>query len=142
MSEKIYIRKLIDEYKIKYNSTFNFIYLIDVAILKGVYLAIGGTKGIPLNPNMTTLVTTTRQIYEYRIKSLTCKNDTKLKLTRLIQRELAEYDIRIEVDLDNVECVATIISTITSLKSDIINIDTLYTEITNILALVERQEFK
>lgn len=142
MSEKIYIRKLIDEYKIKYNSTFNFIYLIDVAILKGVYLAIGGTKGIPLNPNMTALVNTTRQVYEYRIKSLTYKNDTKLKLTKLMQRELAEYSIGIEVDLDNVECIATIISTITSSKSNIINIDTLYTEIINILALVERQEFK
>lgn len=64
---KISVRKCITNEKEAYQSDRDKRHLIAIAILKGLYTAIGGEKGIPLSSNFEIIVTNAKALFTYMV---------------------------------------------------------------------------
>lgn len=100
MVSKIDIRNIIKYNKEQFEKTKNRNYLINSAILKGLYIVIGGIKGIPL-PNKLNIITEYSKIV-IKYKMLTCE-DNKYTVTMDNYLWLKKHMIQVQckLDLDN-----------------------------------------
>lgn len=119
MRNALTIRKEIDNYKDRYCISKDKDMLLCIAILKGMYIASGGKKGIPLNNNLDFIVKYSKILFKYEKKL--CASKDKLKANIWLEEELrknGKYIGSIEDRLYNMtvkqmiaQCMADIIST-------------------------------
>lgn len=89
------IRGEIDRVKGLYCKTGDSNYLITVALLKGLYIAIGGTKGIPLSAKVGDIAWISAIVFKYMYKVDTHKNTNKA-INELVE-ELQRANIIIQL---------------------------------------------
>lgn len=73
---KIAIRDSIEYHKLNFINTRSDEELLKAAVLKGLYMAVGGKKGIVLSPKADYIVFGTNIIFTYMYKLDTCKTPT------------------------------------------------------------------
>lgn len=93
MRSKVTIRKLIDYYKNEYSRDKDKDMLIYIAILKGMYIALGGKKGIPLNANLDFIVKLSKILFSYEHKIMTSKPENVIKAHLWLDEELRKIGI-------------------------------------------------
>lgn len=100
MVSKIDIRNIIKYNKEQFGKTKNRNYLINSAILKGLYIVIGGTKGIPL-PNKLNIITEYSKIV-IKYKMLTCTdNGYTVTMDNYLWLKKHMLQVQCKLDLDN-----------------------------------------
>lgn len=149
MLSKMDTRRIIENEKEKYNKTNNKDILIRVAILKGYYLVIGGTKAIPL-PNKFDLITAnSKLIFKYKMKISNHKSIiSDIKATEilykllLINNKQPEYYINSQVYRTNTDLANLLTRLICSEYTEdiLINQQTVFNIALNTLNDVTRKE--
>ena len=74
MHSTLDIRNAIVKYKDDYNRSNNKILLLYIAIYKGLYIALGGKKGIALSNKLDGVVYYSNIIFKYKLKLNNCVN--------------------------------------------------------------------
>ena len=74
MSSTLDIRNTIVKYKNDYDRRSNKILLLYIAIYKGLYIALGGKKGIALSNKFDSAVYYSNIIFKYKLKLNNCVN--------------------------------------------------------------------
>lgn len=69
MISKLDIRKLIEDSKIKYSMSKDKSMIIEAAILKGLYLALDGKKGVAIPSKYDNIVLYAKLVFRYKIKA-------------------------------------------------------------------------
>ena len=79
MLSKIGVRRIIENTKDNYTNSGDKTLFVDLVLLKGLYIAIGGTKGIPTPSKFDKITSLARIVFKYYLKS---KESTDKTLTR------------------------------------------------------------
>lgn len=74
MCSTLDIRNDIMEYKDEYSKSGNKLLLLYTAIYKGMYIALGGKKGIALSNKLDNIVYYSTIIFKYKLKMNRCSN--------------------------------------------------------------------
>ena len=93
MTSKIHIRNLIANYKYMYTQSKDKDLLLYIAILKGMYISVGGKKGIPLDSNLDFIVKISKIIFTF-INKLA---DNRLKAYNWLYNELRRNGIYLDI---------------------------------------------
>jgi hypothetical protein len=100
MSSILEIRKEIDNDKKEYNRTNNKYKLLHASILKGLYVAKGGRKGIALPSRYEVITIYSKVIFKYKIKLDTVKSQEMA--FNYLYNELVKLDKKPEYFLDGI----------------------------------------
>lgn len=105
MRNKMHVRKLIEHYKKEYSSNKDRDMLLYIAILKGMYISLGGQKGIPLNSNLDFIVKYSKIVftYAYKIENSKLVLESELKAHMWLGEELRKNGKYIEHFLSSYE---------------------------------------
>ena len=86
MLTKLGIRKLIDNAKSEYNCSGDKTILVNIAIMKGLYIALGGTKYITMPQKFDNMTTYSSIVFKHKLNTKT--KMSKDKLTTLLIKSL------------------------------------------------------
>lgn len=67
MKKKVVVRKMIEEAKEKYIESNDKSLLLEAALLKGYYLALGGKKGIAIPKKFDRIICMSKSLFKYKI---------------------------------------------------------------------------
>jgi hypothetical protein len=115
MLTKLDVRKIIDNTKNEYSTSHDKVLLLKVAITKGLYKALGGTKCVPVPTIFDSITTYSFIIFKYKIKCDTLKSNNKafnILVKELMEnRKSPEYFLGENIPTNNKD-IANLLSTI------------------------------
>lgn len=95
MFTKLGVRKLIDSAKDEYNYSGDKTILVNIAIMKGLYIVLGGTKYITVPQKFDNITTFSIIVFKHKLNTLT--KMTKDRVTSLLIKSLIEIGKNPEV---------------------------------------------
>lgn len=99
MLTKLEVRKLIDCAKEEYSYSGDKTILVNIAIMKGLYIAIGGTKYITVPQKFDNITTFANIVFKHKINTMT--KMSKDRLTSLLIKSLIAIGKQPEVIIGN-----------------------------------------
>lgn len=115
MANRLGIRNKINLYKEEYKRTEDIKLLLTVAIYKGMYIALGGKKGITLPSKYDNIVIFSKIIFNYKIK-LNSNKDISYAIRYLLKNmrenfRKPEFYLKEQIPVDNIS-IATLLADI------------------------------
>lgn len=99
MLTKLEVRKLIDCAKEEYSYSGDKTILVNIAIMKGLYIAIGGTKYITVPQKFDNITTFANIVFKHKINTMT--KMSKDRLTSLLIKSLIAIGKQPEIIIGN-----------------------------------------
>lgn len=91
MMNKLSIRNRVATLKNEYTKSSDPLLLLEIAILKGAYIALGGAKAIPLPSKYNNIIIYSNIIFTFKIKTVN-KNYSEQKLIEIWFKILNKYN--------------------------------------------------
>jgi hypothetical protein len=146
MLTKMDVRKLIEESKREYTDTSDKTKLVYAAILKGLYIALGGKKGIVIPSKLNSISTSSKIVFKYKIKLDTLKSidkaydslyDSLIRETKINPRDIIKDGVAPITNAEQARLMTTLI--LNEYTEDIIiNSNTVYSMALDVLNKFER----
>jgi hypothetical protein len=115
MLTKLDVRKIIDNTKNEYSTSHDKVMLLKVAIAKGLYKALGGTKCITVPTIFDSITTYSFIVFKYKIKCDTLKSSKRafnILIRELMEnRKSPEYFLGNKIPVSN-EDMANLLATL------------------------------
>lgn len=146
MINKMYVRKLIDRSKAEYSNNYDTSILVHISILKGLYIALGGTKCVTIPAKFDKMVTYSKVVFEHKLKLNTMK--CKDKVINILIKSIRnigcgpEYYLSDELPLTNEAIARLLVKLVISEYTEdmIINSQSLYNITISLLNDIDSKE--
>lgn len=123
MLSKLDVRKKIESIKDRYSETKDKSLLLEAAIIKGLYLALDGEKGIPLPNKYNNITSFSKIMFRYRLKVENIdKAYSYLYTSLMVNNKMPEYYIH-KIPESNSEIAELLADIILDTYNDDININ-------------------
>lgn len=123
MLSKLELRKKIEGIKDKYSKDKDKSLLLEAAILKGLYLALDGAKGIPLPNKYNHITSFSKIIFKYKIKSENMDRAYNYLYTSLmLNNKMPEYYIH-KIPKSNADIAEILADILMDVYTDDINVN-------------------
>lgn len=121
MITRLDIRKIIDNTKEEYSKTGELSIFVNIAILKGLYIALGGTKYITVPTKFDNITCYSIIVFKHKLK-LSCKSESKITqdLVRslIINNKKPEYFLNNKLPTTNDEIANLLVALILSVYTE------------------------